>query len=108
MQLLAQRLGAERDGRPTALVWSKADVEVQDEIRAAVTEVFQRAVPDAEEFSVSVYPPRRRGNSRRTGPTDPGAGFRELLDWVVTVRRPAIVIPRTAEAPVDPLWAFGR
>jgi Double-GTPase 2 len=109
MQLLARRLGAERDGRPTALVWSKADVVVPREIRTAVTEAVRHAVPDVEEFSVSVYPPRKKGDSTGgRGRTCPSTGFLALLNWVLTVRRPGIAIPRKAEVPFDPLWAFGQ
>lgn len=108
MQLIARRLGAERDGRPTALVWSKADVVVSSEIRTAVIEAVRRVVPDAAEFSVSVYPTQEESGSSETGPTYPGKGLLELLNWIATIRRPGIVIPRSAKEPVDPLWAFGR
>jgi hypothetical protein len=108
MQLLVQRLGAERGGRPTALVWSKADIMVPHEIRATVTEAVRRAVPDAEEFSVSIYPPQKEDGSTGTGPIYSGTGFLDLLNWVVTVRRPSVVLPRADQAPIDPLWAFGR
>jgi hypothetical protein len=72
---LAQRLGAERHGRPVAAVWTKVDVGVVDGIRTAVEELLDRFLPGARRFAVSVRPATKGGFS-----TD---SFLDVLSWAV-------------------------
>ena len=56
LQLLAQRLAAERAVRKVALVWTKSDVSLAPEMETAVDQAVFGPMPDAMEFSVSVVP----------------------------------------------------
>ena len=105
LQLLARRLGGERRDRPIALVWSKADVEVPTEIQDAVREAARRAMPDLVEFSVSVHAGAE--GTARAKTCDPGLGFVELLDWVLTARRSVRELRGPAPPTSDPFLAYG-
>jgi hypothetical protein len=98
-QLLASRVAAQRRGRPVALVWTKADVEVAPEMESRIRQTVTSVMPDAAEFSVSVL----SGNSGTTG-----VGFQEIFRWVLGSRRPAVQIPQAAASGNDPLFVFGR
>ena len=74
---LLRRVGHERAGRPTALIWSKSDVTPSEEMTAAVTNMASRTLGSHETFNVSIHP--SEGVERR----DNGHGLIELLTWVV-------------------------
>lgn len=103
LQLIAKRLGAERGTRPVALVWTKADVEIPNEMENAVRSAVMDAMPDAAEHSVSVV---------AAPDTDPllnkGVGLTELLQWAIDVRRPGVRLPSSASTSDDPLFIYGR
>jgi hypothetical protein len=100
LQLLAHRLGAERRGRPLALVWTKADIAVASEMEKAVREAVFKAMPDAVEFSVSIL-----SGAEETDGT--GSGLVDLLKWTLNVRRDQISLPSLEASCSDPLFLFG-
>ncbi|HBE67808.1 MAG TPA: hypothetical protein DDW52_06635 [Planctomycetaceae bacterium] len=55
IESLSGRLAQIRNGRPVAIVWSKCDNEIPDEIRTQVSEILDRELPDAfrSEFAIN-------------------------------------------------------
>ena len=99
IQMLSSRLAAERRGRPVALIWTKMDVQVTEEMEAAVREIVRRTMPDAVEFAVSVMPgPDGNGDTRR--------GLLDLLLWVLNGRRSSVRFPEPATDNFDPFFMF--
>ena len=77
---LLRRVGAERRGRPVALVWTKCDVEVDSQMRQAVTQAADLTLGNYRTFSVSMRPaPEQK-------PTNRGQGLIELFEWVATIQ----------------------
>ncbi|HEY8879854.1 MAG TPA: hypothetical protein VIN03_19955 [Roseateles sp.] len=77
---LLRRVGAERDGRPAALVWTKADLAVPAGIQAAIRDGAERSLKNFQEFSVSMHP--ESGSESR----NKGQGILELLAWVISAQ----------------------
>jgi hypothetical protein len=102
LQRIATRLGAERDGRPIALVWTKSDVNIAPEMEAAVRGAVTDAMPDAVEHSVSVL-----GTPDGDPLLNKGSGLVELLQWAVSVRRAGVQLPPPASTSNDPLFVYG-
>ena len=100
LQLLAQRLAAERRGRPVAFVWTKADIEIAPEMESTVRQAVTNAMPDAREFAVSIV--GAEGDAR-----DIGRDLAELFGWMLGVHRPKVVLPLFPGISVDPLFLFG-
>lgn len=100
LQLLARRVAAERRGRPVALVWTKSDIEITDQIEQSVREAVRGTMPDAAEFSVSVV-------SSGPGEHEVGVGLVELLDWILAIRRPCVELPPPSMTSNDPLFMYG-
>jgi hypothetical protein len=92
---LLQRSGAERGGRPAALVWTKSDIEVPAAIADAVRAAAQRHLAGHEEFLVSLHP--RPGADSIT---DQGQGLVEIFAWLALAAAPAYV-PTVAAADTD-------
>ena len=102
LQFIARRLGAERRGRPVALVWTKADVKIPTEMEEAVRGAVIDAMPDTAEHSVSVV------GAPGTAPLlNKGVGLTELLQWALDVRRPGVRLPPPASTSDDPLFIYG-
>lgn len=99
LRLLARRLADARRGRPVALIWTKADVPVADEMERAVRDAVLGALPDAAEFSVSVV----SGEGDESGT---GQGLIQLLNWILAVRRARVELPRSLGARNDPLFMY--
>jgi len=99
-QFLARRLANELGDRPVALVWTKSDIQVGDEMVAAVHKVAKEHMPDIAEFSVSIAASGGITNGQ-------ARGIRELLDWVVQVRRQRVSLPKTRSITGDPLFVSG-
>lgn len=76
---LLRRVAAERRGRPVALVWTKADVEVDPQMRAAVTQAADLVLGSYQTFSVSMH------SAAGQEPYNRGQGLVELFEWVLTV-----------------------
>ncbi|CDG51233.1 conserved hypothetical protein [Halomonas sp. A3H3] len=98
-QLLAKRVAAERRGRPVALVWTKADIELSAEMERRIRQAVISVMPDAAEFSVSVF-------SEDGG--DVGVGFQKLFRWILGIRRSHVQLLPAAVSGHDPLFIFGR
>lgn len=98
-QAVAQRLATEARGRPTALVWTKADKNVRSEVATTVTNTVQRHFGDIPSFRVSVYP---------TAEIAGDVSFAPLFAWALESQPRAI--PPVIEAPAtsDPFVAYGR
>lgn len=102
LQLLARRVSVERGTRPVALVWTKADLEVEPAIEQSVRQAVLAVTPDAEEFSVSVV-------SEASDETEVGMGFADLLLWFLNVRRARVKLSPSSEPRTeDPLFRFGE
>lgn len=100
LQRLAQRLAAERLGRPVALVWTKADVVVPPDMEKAVRDVVLKLMPDAAEFSVSIVIDSTAGS-------DAGTGLVEVLRWTLNTKRARNVLAPLQATGADPLFLFG-
>lgn len=85
IQYLARRLADELEGRPVALVWTKADVQITSEMEDTVRTSVLRAIPGAVEFVVSIMP--------KEDGTENVQGFLDVLCWVLRVSRPTIRLP---------------
>ena len=92
IQLLARRLADELRGRPVALVWTKSDVSVSEEMEETVRSAVLRVIPRALEFAVTI---------------DNEQGFLDVLRWVLEIRRPTVQLPEPAGRNADPLFKFG-
>ena len=99
IQLLARRLADELRGRPVALVWTKRDISISEEMKLAVRSAVHGAMPNATEFAVTIM-------SEPDG-TESGQGLLDLLRWVLNVRRPTVRLPEPANDSLDPLFMFG-
>ncbi|MGM5034951.1 TRAFAC clade GTPase domain-containing protein [Tardiphaga sp. 803_E3_N1_3] len=101
LQLIAKRLGAEYRGRPVALVWTKADVTIAQDMVQTVRTAVTREMPDAVEFSVSVV---------ADADVDPlmnkGNGLVDLLRWAVETKRAAVELPPPVVSSQDPLFIY--
>lgn len=97
MRLMAERVAEARDGRPVALVWTKADVTPPEEIVNAVRQAARTVLADLPEFSVTVAPKGRK---------DPG--YMALLGWILTARTIAYRPPLGVTTVSDPFLAYGR
>lgn len=99
IQLLARRLANELCGRPVALVWTKRDISISEEMENAVRSAVLTTIPNAVEFAVSVMPD--------PDGTETGQGLLSLLRWALDVRRPTARLPEPRGDNLDPLFVFG-
>lgn len=76
---LLRRVGAERRGRPVALVWTKCDIAVDAQMREAITRAADMVLGNYETFSVSMHA------AIGQEPHNRGQGLLKLLEWVVSV-----------------------
>lgn len=75
---LIRRTANERGSRPVALVWTKADLVISDNIKSAITEAARLAIPDIEEFSCSVSNVKDGDQIVR-----PEESLQMILNWAV-------------------------
>ncbi len=99
LQRLAARLSAERANRPVALVWTKADVDVNATLEDDVRNAVMRPIPDAAEFHVSIESDLEGAGT--------GRGLIALLRWALDARRRAVNLPPPAARGGDPLFLVG-
>lgn len=76
---LLRRVGAERRGRPIALVWTKSDLNVDEQMRLAVTQAADLSLGSYSTFNISMHP------AQDQGPHNRGQGLIELFEWVLNV-----------------------
>jgi|CXWL01.1.fsa_nt_gi ABC-type cobalamin/Fe3+-siderophores transport system ATPase subunit len=98
LQALAQRIATERRGRPVALVWTKADIDVAENVRDSVMTAVTTHLGDVQVFEVSV---------KEHNAVAPEASFVRLMNWVLgaTSTTPQPMPARTATD--DPFLAYG-
>jgi double-GTPase-like protein len=100
LQNILDRLGSTLDGRPLALIWSKADIQLSGEIKKAIRDAARLASACFDEFEVSVYPENdKQLVSRR---------FLKLLDWATHRNLAQVGPPRHALQTTDALGPYGR
>ena len=99
IQYLARRLADELEGRPVALVWTKADVPITSEMEKTVRTSVLRVIPEAVEFVVSIIP--------GADGTENEQGFLDVLCWVLEVRRPTVRLPEPEGRSLDPVFMLG-
>lgn len=86
---LLRRIGDERNDCPVALVWTKCDLAVSDEIETAVHEAAGRSLGSYPIFRVSMF------SAANDQTRNQGQGILELLHWILTVK------PEGRECPDD-------
>jgi hypothetical protein len=98
---LIQRVSSEAGNRPVAVVWSKADVAVPEEIRLDIRETFSESIENFEEFAVSIEETCQHPELTLSDITN-------ILGWVLDKKPalergiPALQAPDTA----DPFIAY--
>ncbi len=100
LQHILDRLGSVLDGRPVALVWTKADKEPKPEIKKAVRDAALLVRNPMREFEVSVFPEADENLVARRFLEVLGWAFEQPLRRVSTV--PAILQQTSA------LGTYGR
>ena len=100
IQILSRRLADERRGRPVALVWTKTDVQIAEQMKVAVRDTVLGIMPDAVEFAVSVKPAPDSND-------DNGQGLLDLLRWTMNVQRSSVKFPEFATGNPYPFFMFG-
>lgn len=103
LQQLLRRTALVREGRPVALAWTKADVQISDVIRQAVREAALRAMPDIVEFHVSVAQFEIDGKQM-----DPGEALSDLLAWVLQPVKRGFPVHAKRSASDDPFFLIGE
>lgn len=99
---LLRRVGHERAGRPTALVWSKSDVTPSEEMVIAVKNMADRTLMEYKSFNISIH---RSEDSERSGS---GHGLEELFSWVVSVTERPLPVPVATSPSGELLKIFKR
>jgi hypothetical protein len=99
LQLLATRLGAERRGRPSALLWTKADHALEAAMEDAIRLIVRDRIPEAVEFLVSI-----KGQDE----SETGTGLRDVFRWLLETRRAGVRLPPRSSTGTDPLFLVGR
>ncbi len=100
---LLRRVATVRNGRPVALVWTKADIAVPPLIRAAVSEAAQLVMPDVVAFHTSVVE-GEQGDERLS----PIASVAKVLEWLVAPAKRGFAVPQTPTASRDPFFVIGE
>lgn len=99
IQMVSRRLADERRGRSVALVWTKTDIRIEEQMEVAVRDTVRGIMPDVVEFPVSVM-------SLSDGSGDTGQGLLDLLRWAVNVQRSSVRFPESATGNPDPFFMF--
>jgi len=98
---LFRRVGAEVQGRPVALVWTKCDVAVPAELERTIQEAAKRSLGAHAEFRVSMHP------GKDAAQQDRGQGLLELMSWFTSVSSEAYSVPVVESPERALLKAFG-
>ncbi len=98
LQSLINRVAGICGKRPVALVWMKSDIDISDEIKAAVSDVAKRRIPGIKEFQINVV----NGDEQYLQ-----TGLFQLLKWVLSSNRTKASLPPINGSSDDPLFLFG-
>lgn len=102
MVSLIRRVASERRGRPVALIWTKADIQVSQPIRDAVRNAAKRGMPDIVEFETSVVP-----RSLDDIAIEPIAAVKMVLAWATTPLPVGFSPPAYRSGTRDPFFSIG-
>ena len=99
VHLLARRLAGELRGRPVALVWTKSDIAIPNEMEQAVRSAVLKVIPEAVEFAISIMPnPDGTENVQR---------IVALLCWALNIRPPTIRLSEAASGDLERIFTLG-
>lgn len=107
LQQLLQRVGHERRGRPVALVWSKADIDIPEGVRATLREAAEQHLGNHHEFWISLYAHRLSPEVVRSA-DDAGRNFLDLMTWLTEVRAEISWRTRAPISTQDSFFVFGH
>ena len=100
LQQIFDRLGSVLDGRPVALVWTKADKQPKIDIKKAVLDAALLAHSPIRQFEVSVFPEADEELVSRR--------FLEVLDWAVEQPLRRVAIAPSFLQRSEALGTYGR
>lgn len=100
LQHILDRLGSVLNGRPMALVWSKADKAPSTEMRQAIRDAARLASSKYVEFEVSVYP--------ETEEELVSQRFLSVLEWALTQGRRQVEPSPCSLQKTNALGSYGR
>lgn len=99
---LIRRVANERNERPVALVWTKADIAISQPIRDAIRDAAIRVVPGIKEFSSSVI------NFEMFGAKiNAEEALTEILTWALQPVQRGFEVPNSISRASDPFFNIG-
>ncbi len=98
LQLLINRVATICRARPVALVWTKSDVQVDENMRDAVQKMLLRHIPAAMTFTINIVD----GDENLSQST-----LFKLLHWTLGCNRTKTIIKPLQATSQDPLFLFG-
>lgn len=99
---LIRRVANERNERPVALIWSKADVVISQPIRDAIRDAAARVMPDIKEFSSSIIDFNLNGVK-----INAEQALVEILTWALQPVSRGFAVSETGSSAADPFFNFG-
>jgi len=98
---IAERLSGELGGRPSAIVWSKSDIESSENMKRRLRKRFEQLFPNHREFNVSVTCVDGKNEITELE-------FIQLISWLLTKQGEArySMLHLSINRPDDPLLAF--
>lgn len=85
LSLLARRIGSVIDNRPIAIIWSKSDIDIKDEIHNRLIREFDQCFPIYKQFKIAA-------GSESPDKLERGYGVIEAMSWLMSVQAPALNI----------------
>lgn len=83
--LLARRIGSVIGNRPIAVIWSKSDISIKDEIQSRLLREFGQCFSTYEQFRVAA-------GSHYTDKFERGYGVLDATNWLLSVQAPTLRI----------------
>lgn len=99
---LLRRTADARDGRPVALIWSKADISISQGIRNTVRDAALLVMPDITEFSVSVIDHQFEGKK-----VEAANSLLALLEWATAPLSRGVAYTEPTLSTNEPFFAMG-
>lgn len=98
---LGRRLQVERADRPLALIWTKSDLPVNEQVRAGLEDYFAQVLAPHQSFHTTISAPVSQAS--RTNQI-----FLDFFAWLLELRPAARrgIAPLASPDPVDPFWAY--